>query len=267
MYLLYLVQSAGPHIDPLGIPTQLAIVMFQPPYHAPKCTAVLWGFLKKFIFQEVGPCFADSKGLGEWKFSQAQSHGQSYDSRTASFDTSMVPKDNVVYEGDLSLGLSPHKVIAPQPIRAVGSTIFLECITKVNQLASPMLGTVEAFQDQLEKLLLPTVITDLRYRVRWVNTAYKQMVGQPEFAWLSSTVGGNSEPEAPSQTRLAGDVSFVCAGEQPPVDAAEFSCQVRIQWTKGGGENNSLVCPVDVIRLDEDSSGPLFVWKFDIFNG
>ncbi|KAH8947857.1 hypothetical protein BDL97_11G065700 [Sphagnum fallax] len=260
-------QSAGPHIDPLGIPTQLAVVMFQPPYHAPKCTAVLWGFLKKFIFQEAGPCFADSKGLGEWKFSQAQSHGQSYDSRTASFDTSMVPKDSVVYEGDLSLGLSPHKVIAPQPIRAVGSTIFLECITKVNQLASPMLGTVEAFQDQLEKLLLPTVITDLRHRVRWVNTAYKQMVGQPEFAWLSSTVGGNSEPEAPSQTRLAGDVSLVCAGEQPPVDAAEFSCQVRIQWTKGGGENSSLACPVDVIRLDEDSSGPLFVWKFDIFNG
>ncbi|CAK9860735.1 unnamed protein product [Sphagnum jensenii] len=185
----------------------------------------------------------------------------------ASFDTSMVPKDSVVYEGDLSLGLSPHKVIAPQPIRAVGSTIFLECITKVNQLASPMLGTVEAFQDQLEKLLLPTVITDLRHRVRWVNTAYKQMVGQPEFAWLSSTVGGNSEPEAPSQTRLAGDVSLVCAGEQPPVDAAEFSCQVRIQWTKGGGENSSLGCPVDVIRLDEDSSGPLFVWKFDIFNG
>jgi hypothetical protein len=62
-----------------------------------------------------------------------------------SFDASMVLKHIVAYEGDLSLGLSPHKVIAPQPVQAVGSMISLECITKVNQFASPMTGTVEAF--------------------------------------------------------------------------------------------------------------------------
>ncbi|KAH9539272.1 hypothetical protein CY35_15G049400 [Sphagnum magellanicum] len=80
--------------------------MFQPPDHAPKCKAVLWGFLKKFIFQEGGgPCFAvGTKGLGEWKlFQAAQSHGQCfYDSRTASFDASTIPNESVVYEGDLS---------------------------------------------------------------------------------------------------------------------------------------------------------------------
>jgi len=241
--------------------------MFQPPYHAAKCKAVLWGFLKKFIFQEVGPCFAESRQLGEWKLSQAQSHEHSYDSRTVSFDASMVPKDGVVYEGDLSLGLSPHKVIAPQPIKAAESMICLECITKVNPLMSPMMGTLEAFQDQLEKLPLPTIITDFRHKVQWVNTAYKHMVGRPECSWLSSVVGGSRESEAYSENQIAGNVSFICAGEQPPVDAAEFSCQVRIQWTKSGGEKSSLVFPTDVIRLDDNSRGPLFVWKFNIFNG
>jgi hypothetical protein len=90
----------------LEIPLQLAVLMFQPPDHAPKCKAVLWGFLKKFIFQEGGgPCFAvGTKGLGEWKlFQAAQSHGQCfYDSRTASFDASTIPNESVVYEGDLS---------------------------------------------------------------------------------------------------------------------------------------------------------------------
>jgi hypothetical protein len=259
-------QSTGPHIDPLGIPTQLAVLTFQPRYSAAKCKAVLWGFLKKFIFQEVRPCFSDSKGLGELMF-QAQLHEQSQDSRTVSFDASMALKHIVAYEGDLSLGLSPHKVIAPQPVQAVGSTIRLECITKVNQLASPITGTVEAFQDQLEKLLLPSVITDVTHKVCWVNTAYKQMVGQAECAWLSPRVGGNLELEVHLHNGLAGDVSIVFAGEQPPVDAAEFSCHVHVQWTKNGGKNSTSVIPTDVIRLDAGSSGPFFVWKFNIFNG
>jgi hypothetical protein len=97
------VQSTGQHIDPLGIPTQLAVLTFQPRYSAAKCKAVLWGFLKKFIFQEVRPCFSDSKGLGEWMF-QAQLHEQSQDLRTVSFDASMVLKHIVAYEGDLSQG-------------------------------------------------------------------------------------------------------------------------------------------------------------------
>jgi hypothetical protein len=44
----------GPHIDPLGIPTQLASVMFRPHSQVPACNATLWGFLKKFIFTGYG---------------------------------------------------------------------------------------------------------------------------------------------------------------------------------------------------------------------
>ncbi len=57
------------------------------------------------------------------------------------------------------------------------------------------------------------MITDVTHKVRWVNTTYKQMVGQAECAWLSPRVGGNLELEVHLHNGLAGDVSIVFAGE------------------------------------------------------
>jgi hypothetical protein len=62
-----------------------------------------------------------------------------------------------------------------------------------------MVGTVEAFQEQFEKLPLPTVIADSRHTVRMGEDSIQEDGGQPKCAWLSSTVGGNRELEPHSQ--------------------------------------------------------------------
>lgn len=253
-------QSVGPYIDPLGVPTEMAVLTFQPPFHAAKCKAVLWGFLKKLMFHEAGPSGFDNRVVDEWKPAQRQS--QSDETRTASLDTRL-PDEEVIYDGDLSLGLSSHKVNSPQPVKLVGSTICLERVIKTKQLAVPMVGTLESVQEKWQKTLVPTVVTDFNYKVRWVNPAYVQMVGEPERSWLASTVGYRADVEPFSQTRLVGEVSFVCAGDQVPANAAAFSCQVRVQWTVCG-QQHSLVVPTDVFRLDEDSTGPMFVWQFNV---
>lgn len=208
-------QAIGPHIDPLGIRTQLSILTFQPPFPASKCKAVLWGFLKKFIMHEGGTTHISS------------SEGQQ------------------------------AKVIAPQPLRAVGSTITVQTIDTLNPNAAPLTDSYESVQESLNKGDMPSVITDLRFRVRWVNTAYKRLVGQPKCSWLATTVGDEESSAAP--LRLAGDVSLVCDGMQLPDGIAAFTCRVGIQWSHQG-EHSAMSVPSEVARLDDDS----YVWRFDV---
>lgn len=147
------------------------------------------------------------------------------------------------------------KVIAPQPLRAVGSTITVQSIDTLNPNAAPLPGSYEVVQESLNKGDMPSVITDLRFRVRWVNTAYKRLVGQPKCSWLASAVG---EDEAP--LRLAGDVSLVCEGLQLPDGIPAFTCHVGIQWSHQG-EHSAMSVPSEVVRLlDNDSH----VWRFDV---
>lgn len=203
-------QAIGPHIDPLGIRTKLAILTFQPPFPASKCKAVLWGFLKKFIMHE----------------------GSSHEA----------------------------KVIAPQPLRAVGSTITVQTIDSLNPNASPWTESYEAVQESLNKGDMPSVITDLRFRVRWVNTAYKRLVGQPKCSWLATTVLGDDDAAAAS-LRLAGDVALICNdGMQVPEGVPAFTCRVGIHWSHQG-EHSAMSVPSQVARLDNNDS---YVWRFDV---
>lgn len=202
-------QAIGPHIDPLGIRTKLAVLTFQPPFPAPTCKAILWGFLKKFIMHE---------GTGH-----------------------------------------EAKVIAPQPLRAVGSTITVQSIDTMNPNAYPLAESYETVQESLNKGEMPSVITDLRFRVRWVNTAYKRLVGQPKCSWLATTVGDDEAAAAAIPHRLAGDVSLICDGMALPEGVPAFTCRVGIQWSHQG-EHSAMSVPSQVARLDDDS----YVWRFDV---
>lgn len=157
----------------------------------------------------------------------------------------------------------PAKVIAPQPLRAVGSTIIVQNIVMVDPHATPLSDGFESVQENLDKGDMPSVITDLNFRVRWVNIAYKRLVGQPKCPWLASTVGGSAEEEPSGSLRLAGDVSLVCDGSQLPTNIAAFSCRVGIQWNHQG-EHSAMSVPSEVVRLDDGTEESLYVWGFDV---
>lgn len=229
----FVMQEIGPHIDPLGIRTQLARLSFQPPFSAPQCKAVLWGFLKKFIFHEGGNHSSPSNNNN----------------------------NNNLLDGPQA------KVIAPQAVRPVGSTITLQTVVRSDPHVAAQTESFESVQERLERGDMPSMITDSRDRVRWVNSAYKRMVGQPKCSWLASTVnnGCGGDEESPAQVRLAGDVSLICDGAQLPAEAGAFQCWVRIQWSHQG-EHSAMSVPAGVVRLDDGTPGgsSLYAWAFDV---
>ena len=188
---------------------------------------MLWGFLKKFILPDGGTHNPSNLSEG-----QEQAQGQA-------------------------------GVLAPQPVRAVGSTITVHNVVTLDPHSTPLTEPFESVQERLDKAEMPSVLTDLKFRVRWVNSAYKRLVGQPKLTWLASAVNVSADDDSPPSLRLAGDVSLVCDASQLPPEIAAFTCRVGIQWSHQG-EHSAMSVPSQVVRLDDATVGGLYVWGFDV---
>ncbi|KAH7426436.1 hypothetical protein KP509_10G001800 [Ceratopteris richardii] len=153
------------------------------------------------------------------------------------------------------------KVIIPQPIRLVDSVISVESITDV-QNGNVGSVSLEHAKRQLEESNLPALITDSLNVVRWVNTAYKAMVGQPKCPWLTSTVkdGGFSSKASPT---ITGEVLLSC-NVKIPTFAMCFSGRVNVQWTRNTRERSSMTLPCDVTAVMAEHARKMLVWRFDI---
>lgn len=148
-------------------------------------------------------------------------------------------------------------------MRAVGSTITVQSIVTIDTHTAPLTEPFESVQERLDIADMPSVLTDLKFRVRWVNTAYKRLVGQPKCSWLASAVGVSADDDSPPSLRLAGDVSLIWDGSQLPPDIAAFTCRVGIQWSHQG-EHSAMPVPSEVVRLEDAAVGGLYVWGFDV---
>eukprot|EP00252_Welwitschia_mirabilis_P014698 TRINITY_DN3243_c0_g1_i1.p1 TRINITY_DN3243_c0_g1~~TRINITY_DN3243_c0_g1_i1.p1 ORF type:complete len:513 (-),score=-39.15 TRINITY_DN3243_c0_g1_i1:482-2020(-) len=154
-------------------------------------------------------------------------------------------------------------VITPQPLRPIGSTITVECVTELPAASAssvPSAVSVEVLEEQLERERAPALLTDTAFRVRWANSAYRQMVGQPECAWLSAPAEAVGEMGR-KISRINGDVGIVFGGKGSGGEGGGgFSCRVKIQW-----EKNSMTVPCDVFRLSASASSETFyAWRFDV---
>ncbi|KAI3409050.1 uncharacterized protein J3R85_019848 [Psidium guajava] len=151
------------------------------------------------------------------------------------------------------------KVISPRLVRPVGSSISVGCISEDRRPDSPAPPRArqkpEEVESEVESEALPAVISDSNNRVRVVNSAYKEMVGQPECPWLEA-MGG--------RRRIGGEVAIrMCDAEaKVPVWADGFSCWARIEWVGSGGEKSSVKAFCDAIRLRCESRDYLFAWRF-----
>ncbi|PKI33409.1 uncharacterized protein LOC116206467 [Punica granatum] len=159
-------------------------------------------------------------------------------------------------------------VIAPQPLRPVGSSISVGSISKGPRLASePRVPRKrEEVEEEVESEELPAVISDSNNKVRLANSAYKEMVGQPECSWLESMVVGGScggDKGGPSCRRIGGEVMLrFSSGEELPVYSDGFSCWVRIEWGNVEGKKSSVRAFCEVSKLSCESKDYHFTWRF-----
>ncbi|XP_068654029.1 uncharacterized protein [Aristolochia californica] len=144
-------------------------------------------------------------------------------------------------------------VIVPQPVRPVGSSISVGCISEATHSDSPLvLKKPEEVEEEVESEALPSVISDSNNRVRLANSAYKEMVGQPECPWLDSMAASR---------RLSGGVMLDFSDTSVPVSSKSFSCRARIEWANNGRQI-FINAPCDVIRLSCKSKDYQYTWRF-----
>ncbi|KAI4316607.1 hypothetical protein L6164_024573 [Bauhinia variegata] len=151
-------------------------------------------------------------------------------------------------------------VIAPQPIRPVVSSISVGCINEDPTLPPPANASKkrEEVEKEVEAEAWPAVISDSNNKVRMANSAYKEMVGQPECSWLDSMV--TSDGRLPCR-RISGEVTLNVGDSVIPNSSNGFQCWVRIEW-RTNDNKSSVDTYCDVIRISCESSDYLFAWRF-----
>ncbi|KAH7439450.1 hypothetical protein KP509_04G061300 [Ceratopteris richardii] len=164
--------------------------------------------------------------------------------------------NNVLGRTDISC----TRIIVPEPRRPVCSVISVETITAISNAKLELKYSSEHVESQLEASNLPGLIADLLNVVRWVNTAYKAMVGQPECPWLMSTVHSCS-PTIAGAVLLSSNVDI-------PTSASSFSGKVNVKWTRrSSGHRTSMTLPCDVTAFGTEHSRRMLGWQIDIHAG
>lgn len=155
-------------------------------------------------------------------------------------------------------------LVAPQPLRPVGSSICVGCISEDPSLAPTVQSPTkkpEEVEKEVESEALPAVISDSNNKVRLANSAYKEMVGQPVCTWLDSMETSDGQSGGSSSKRIGGEVMLHLSDSRVPVSSNGFSCWVRIEW-ETEGKKSSVTVFCDVIRLCCESKDYLFTWRF-----
>lgn len=156
-----------------------------------------------------------------------------------------------------------NNVITPQPVRPIGSTISVVCISE--DLTLPPLARTpkrphEVEQD-VESEAMPAVISDSNHRIRMANSAYKEMVGQPLCPWLDAMMVNGGDGRSPQCKRISGEVTLHLSDSIIPTSSNGFSCWVRIEW-QSQQKKNCVNAFCDVMKLACESRDYLFTWRF-----
>lgn len=158
-------------------------------------------------------------------------------------------------------------VIAPKPVRPVGSSISVGCISEDPSLPQEAKTPKkpEEVEEEVESEALPAIISDSNNKVRMANSAYKELVGQPECPWLDSMVTSDGQVRRGSGKRISGEVTLHLCDSNVPTSSNRFSCWVKIEW-KSDEKKSSVNAFCDVIRVSCESKDYLFTWRFHTRN-
>lgn len=154
-------------------------------------------------------------------------------------------------------------VITPRPVRPVGSNIYIGCITKDDcQHGKKLPKNPEEVENEVETEVLPAVVSDSNNKVRLANSAYKEMVGQPECRWLDFMAYGDGKDGGGACKRICGEVILEFLDScDVPLSSDRFTCWVRIEW-RSNDKKNSVRAFCDAVKLACQSKDYLFQWRF-----
>ncbi|KAF5191340.1 Amino-acid acetyltransferase [Thalictrum thalictroides] len=154
-------------------------------------------------------------------------------------------------------------VIAPQAVRPVGSNISVKCILEdpSSNSAPCVLKKPKEVEADIELDTLPTVVSDSSNRVRLANSAYMEMVGQPECLWLNSMANIDGQERSSVCKRIGGKVMLDLVDSRMPVFSDSFKCRARIEWGSNE-EKSSINVHCDVVKLSCESKNYFFTWRF-----
>jgi hypothetical protein len=278
----------NPSSNKLAIPVPISSIQFQGSSQPASCAAILWVFLKQSGLvpslvttppapnppnpadapkaPPVSPALSAAASPAcdvcsplDRLFSNKNDSSSGSSSSTSSFTTATSQE----YPGGKPPGAkkAPGRVVTPQPLRPVGSTIRFENITPLASDASlAVKGSFELIKRQFDRWATPVILTDLKNRARWVNAAYKKLVGQPPCTWLASAVSKENNLE---QLRLTGGI-IVVGLEDLKTLPASLQCNVKVSWPQGGaGKLQESGCMGT--RIDSVGSEVLgYLWRFDV---
>nr|GMD99465.1 translation initiation factor IF-2-like [Ipomoea batatas] len=150
-------------------------------------------------------------------------------------------------------------IITPHPVRLIGSTVFVGCIIHSDPPAPApaSLKTAEDVESEAEAVALPVLVSDVNNKVRLANSAYKEMVGQPECRWLDRL-----PPFQSPCKRICGEVAIQFSDScNLPVSSNRFTCWVRMEWSNNG-KKTTVGAFCDAVKLACQSKDYLFQWRF-----
>ncbi|WZZ10514.1 hypothetical protein YC2023_096435 [Brassica napus] len=146
------------------------------------------------------------------------------------------------------------RVITPQPIRPVCSRINVACINPLSNPSQISKKSPQEVEEEVESDVLPAIISDSNNKVKLVNSAYKEMMGQPECSWLDSMV---------KVKRMCGEVVIQFCESKISENNNGYSCWVKIEWGRDGKEE-LVHAFCDVMKRECDSKDYVFTWRFHI---
>lgn len=176
--------------------------------------------------------------------------------------------DDNIYGGGRSSVAEPTVAMTPRPVKFVGSSVTVECVTDTwtDGISKYGLGcTDEERRMNLEKDTCPGFVSDGYGRVTWTNGAYRKMVGQGYEDEHHHDEHSRHQDQDEDQDQMMMMVWLVMKEGMPVttmLTCPAFTCRVRLQcYTNGNKEiKSSLTLPCDVWRMDCGG----FAWRLDV---
>ncbi|KAI3762579.1 hypothetical protein L1987_53013 [Smallanthus sonchifolius] len=177
--------------------------------------------------------------------------------KTTTQNMNMNMQPNIPEEKDLLAQLQKPPtttVISPRPIRLIPSSVSIRAIKDDVHMPPPIiLKKSEEIERELESQALPGFVSDSNNQVRLVNSTYKEMVGQPECAWVQSIVACKS---------ICGKVVLNLVDlDDDQAATSGFSCWARIEWGMNG-KKNLVNAFGEAMSLACESKDYKFAWRF-----
>ncbi|KAG8377546.1 hypothetical protein BUALT_Bualt08G0044400 [Buddleja alternifolia] len=151
-------------------------------------------------------------------------------------------------------------VISPQPVRPVGSSVTVKSITGDSGRRSPTVMGAEEVEKEVEAEEVPAFISDSSNKVRLTNSAYKEMVGQPECCWLDCVAAAACAGKH-VRKRIGGGVVLHFGDSEVEMWMHGFTCRVKIEW-ESDGKKRCVDAFCSAVKLACEAKDYQFMWRF-----